>query len=164
MLSYIYIISVQLTILILSLIWFILQLLARIWNHLTAVHTQTPQHTHTHQLSYIMYAHVLYLYMSAYLYVCVLRQSPRFDSTEERKLLISSRTLQSFLSTCSPPHTHYSSVLLCALCSLFRFRFHFISLSLFVDCLHFKQFNRLLCFCFSFAAISLCSSIKYHNR
>lgn len=49
-----------------------------------------------------MHMCLLYLYMSAYLYVCVVRLSPRFDSTEERKWLISSRTLQSFLSTCSP--------------------------------------------------------------
>lgn len=49
-----------------------------------------------------MHMCLLYLYMSAYLYVCVVRLSPRFDSTEERKLLISSRTLQSFYQRVPP--------------------------------------------------------------
>lgn len=53
----------QLTILILSLIWFILELLARIWNQLTAVHTQTPPHTHTPVIVYHICTCACYIYI-----------------------------------------------------------------------------------------------------
>lgn len=108
-------------------------------NQLTAVHTQINPRTHTdtHMHCSISYMHMCYISIYVCLLVCVYILSPRFDSMDERKLLISSRALQSCLSTfVSPPHTHTDthiilvSVLLCALCSLFCFRF------VFVDCLH----------------------------